>query len=243
MQQQSMCKVAVMGAGAVGSFYGAMLARAGHAVTLIGRPAHVQAIGATGCCWTWAAAVEAVRSDAGTEVSARAGRRRGAVLRQVRRHRSRGAGDGAAPGRPHAADEPAERRGQRRSAGAPCARAASCRRWSTWPWRWPGRAASRISAAATWPSARCPAAQARRWANGPRCRRVVDLFASARGAGAHRARRGGGTVGQAAGELRLQRDLRPGADALCTAGGHARHPRGAARRGAGGDRSRLRPRA
>jgi 2-dehydropantoate 2-reductase len=37
-------KVAVMGAGAVGSFYGAVLARAGHAVTLIGRPAHVQAI-------------------------------------------------------------------------------------------------------------------------------------------------------------------------------------------------------
>lgn len=37
-------RVAVMGAGAVGSFYGAMLARAGHAVTLIGRPAHVQAI-------------------------------------------------------------------------------------------------------------------------------------------------------------------------------------------------------
>ena len=37
-------RVAVMGAGAVGSFYGAMLARAGHDVTLIGRPAHVQAI-------------------------------------------------------------------------------------------------------------------------------------------------------------------------------------------------------
>jgi 2-dehydropantoate 2-reductase len=37
-------RVAVMGAGAVGSFYGAMLARAGHEVTLIGRPAHVQAI-------------------------------------------------------------------------------------------------------------------------------------------------------------------------------------------------------
>lgn len=33
-----------MGAGAVGSFYGAMLARAGCEVTLIGRPAHVQAI-------------------------------------------------------------------------------------------------------------------------------------------------------------------------------------------------------
>jgi 2-dehydropantoate 2-reductase len=37
-------KVAVMGAGAVGSFYGAMLARAGPAVTLIGREAHVLAI-------------------------------------------------------------------------------------------------------------------------------------------------------------------------------------------------------
>ena len=34
--------IAVVGAGAVGSFYGAMLARAGHRVTLIGRPAHVQ---------------------------------------------------------------------------------------------------------------------------------------------------------------------------------------------------------
>jgi hypothetical protein len=34
----------VVGAGAVGSFYGAMLARAGHAVTLIGRAPHVQAI-------------------------------------------------------------------------------------------------------------------------------------------------------------------------------------------------------
>lgn len=36
--------VAVVGAGAVGSYYGALLARAGHRVTLIGRAAHVQAI-------------------------------------------------------------------------------------------------------------------------------------------------------------------------------------------------------
>lgn len=36
--------VAVMGAGAVGCYYGGMLARAGHAVTLIARPAHVKAI-------------------------------------------------------------------------------------------------------------------------------------------------------------------------------------------------------
>jgi len=33
-----------MGAGAVGCYYGGMLARAGHAVTLIGRPQHVEAV-------------------------------------------------------------------------------------------------------------------------------------------------------------------------------------------------------
>ncbi|EXI90942.1 MAG: 2-dehydropantoate 2-reductase [Candidatus Accumulibacter regalis] len=37
-------KVAVMGAGAVGCYYGGMLARAGHAVVLIGRPQHVAAV-------------------------------------------------------------------------------------------------------------------------------------------------------------------------------------------------------
>jgi 2-dehydropantoate 2-reductase len=37
-------KVAVVGAGAVGCYYGGMLARAGHDVTLIGRPRHVEAI-------------------------------------------------------------------------------------------------------------------------------------------------------------------------------------------------------
>jgi 2-dehydropantoate 2-reductase len=37
-------RIAVMGAGAVGCYYGALLARAGHAVTLIGRPSHVDAM-------------------------------------------------------------------------------------------------------------------------------------------------------------------------------------------------------
>lgn len=40
--------VAVLGAGAVGCFYGGMLARAGHEVTLIGRPAHVEAFRSQG---------------------------------------------------------------------------------------------------------------------------------------------------------------------------------------------------
>ena len=37
-----------MGAGAVGCYYGAVLARAGHEVTLIGRPQHVQAVQRSG---------------------------------------------------------------------------------------------------------------------------------------------------------------------------------------------------
>lgn len=41
-------KVAVMGAGAVGGYYGGMLARAGHAVVLVGRAAHVEAVRARG---------------------------------------------------------------------------------------------------------------------------------------------------------------------------------------------------
>ena len=37
-------KIAIMGAGAVGSYYGGLLARTGHAVTLIGRAGHVAAV-------------------------------------------------------------------------------------------------------------------------------------------------------------------------------------------------------
>ncbi|WP_353234492.1 ketopantoate reductase family protein [Diaphorobacter ruginosibacter] len=42
--QSSLLSIAVMGAGAVGCYFGAMLALAGHKVTLIGRQAHVEAI-------------------------------------------------------------------------------------------------------------------------------------------------------------------------------------------------------
>ncbi|MDB5953867.1 MAG: ketopantoate reductase [Ramlibacter sp.] len=41
-------RVAVMGAGAVGSYFGGMLARAGHDVTFIARPEHVEAIARSG---------------------------------------------------------------------------------------------------------------------------------------------------------------------------------------------------
>ena len=41
-------RVAVLGAGAVGCYYGGLLARAGHRVTLIGRPLHVEAFRKSG---------------------------------------------------------------------------------------------------------------------------------------------------------------------------------------------------
>jgi 2-dehydropantoate 2-reductase len=44
MQERSLPEIAVVGAGAIGCYFGAMLARAGMRVTLIGRPGRVEAI-------------------------------------------------------------------------------------------------------------------------------------------------------------------------------------------------------
>ena len=63
-------KIAVMGAGAVGCYYGAMLARAGHDVVLIARPHHVQAIAADGLRLQTAHFEEQVRLAASTQASA-----------------------------------------------------------------------------------------------------------------------------------------------------------------------------
>lgn len=66
-------QVAVVGAGAVGCYYGGMLARAGHAVTLIGRPQHVDAVRAQGLRMQTLAFDEQVRVQASTEPAAVAG--------------------------------------------------------------------------------------------------------------------------------------------------------------------------
>jgi len=68
-----MAKIAVMGAGAVGCYYGGMLARAGHDVTLIGRPNHVDAIQCDGLLLDKQSFKEHVRLQASTEPSAVAG--------------------------------------------------------------------------------------------------------------------------------------------------------------------------
>jgi 2-dehydropantoate 2-reductase len=63
-------KVAVMGAGAVGCYFGGMLARAGHDVVLIARPDHVQAIQRDGLRLDTQAFDERVRLGASTDASA-----------------------------------------------------------------------------------------------------------------------------------------------------------------------------
>lgn len=63
-------KVAVMGAGAVGCYYGGMLARAGHEVVLIARPAHVQAIARDGLRMETTTFDEQVRLNASSDASA-----------------------------------------------------------------------------------------------------------------------------------------------------------------------------
>lgn len=60
-------KVTVMGAGAVGCYFGGMLARAGHAVTLIARPQHVEAIARDGLRMETRTFDEHVRVQAVTE--------------------------------------------------------------------------------------------------------------------------------------------------------------------------------
>jgi 2-dehydropantoate 2-reductase len=63
-------KIAVMGAGAVGCYYGGMLARAGHEVVLIARPQHVHAIAQKGLRMETRSFDEQVRLVASTEASA-----------------------------------------------------------------------------------------------------------------------------------------------------------------------------
>jgi 2-dehydropantoate 2-reductase len=63
-------KIAVMGAGAVGCYYGFKLARAGHDVVLIGRPQHVEAIERQGLRLETQTFDEHIRVTASTEGSA-----------------------------------------------------------------------------------------------------------------------------------------------------------------------------
>ena len=63
-------RVAVLGAGAVGCFFGGMLARAGHRVTLIGRPMHVDAFRKSGLHFEGLKFNQRVPVEASTEAEA-----------------------------------------------------------------------------------------------------------------------------------------------------------------------------
>lgn len=61
--------IAVVGAGSVGCFYGGLLAKAGHKVTLIGRRIHVKEINTNGLRVELADSNEVIRLDASTEMA------------------------------------------------------------------------------------------------------------------------------------------------------------------------------
>src|SRR5258706_10709632 len=69
-------RIAVMGAGAVGCYYGGMLARAGHAVTLIGRARHVDALRRAGLLL----GTQSFRAHVPVQASTEASAVRGATL-------------------------------------------------------------------------------------------------------------------------------------------------------------------
>jgi 2-dehydropantoate 2-reductase len=72
-QNNSWPKVAVVGAGAVGGYFGGMLARAAAPVVMIGRPAFVEAVKANGLALYTLAFNETVRVDASAELEAARG--------------------------------------------------------------------------------------------------------------------------------------------------------------------------
>lgn len=67
-QQSNWPKIAVVGAGAVGGYFGGMLARAGAPVVMIGRPAFVEAVKKDGLLLDALHFKESVRVEAATEI-------------------------------------------------------------------------------------------------------------------------------------------------------------------------------
>ena len=72
-QQEGWPKIAVVGAGAVGGYFGGLLARAGAPVVMIGRPAFVEAVKKNGLFLDTLHFQESVRVEASTELGAARG--------------------------------------------------------------------------------------------------------------------------------------------------------------------------
>jgi 2-dehydropantoate 2-reductase len=91
----AMARIAVMGAGAVGCYYGGMLARAGHEVTLVARPQHVEAVRRSGLRIQTKVFDESVPVQASTEPDAVRGAQ--LVLFAVKSPDTEAAGQALAP--------------------------------------------------------------------------------------------------------------------------------------------------
>lgn len=88
-------RIAVVGAGAVGGYFGGMLARAGAPVTMIGRPAFVDVVGKNGLVLDTLHFKETVRVEASTELVAARGA--GIILFCVKTTDTESAAHGLAP--------------------------------------------------------------------------------------------------------------------------------------------------
>lgn len=69
MTGEGKVRICVFGAGAIGCYFGGLLARAGHEVTFIGRPAHVDAINDRGLILETATATETMPARAAVDAS------------------------------------------------------------------------------------------------------------------------------------------------------------------------------
>lgn len=95
MPDETWPKVAVLGAGAVGCYFGGLLARAGAPVTLIGRPHHVEALARDGLWFEGLHFQERVRVRASTSAGAAEGA--AVVLLAVKSFDTEGAARSLAP--------------------------------------------------------------------------------------------------------------------------------------------------
>ena len=142
-------KIAVMGAGAVGCYYGGMLARAGHEVTLIARAHHATAINTSGLLLETQAFTERVRVAASTDASAADGAQW--VLFCVKSTDTESAGRALAPHLAEGAVVLSLQNG--RTTPSACRRplaTPSSRPWCMWLPRWRGRAMCGTTGAASW---------------------------------------------------------------------------------------------
>src|SRR5687767_6457785 len=147
--ERDLGRVAVMGAGAVGCYYGGMLARAGHDVTLIARAQHVEAVRRSGLRMQ----TQTFDANVPMRASAEASGARGAklVLFSVKSPDTERAGAALAPhlepDRPSSACRTAS---TTPSASPPRSGARWFPPWSTSRWRWRVPGTCGTTAAASW---------------------------------------------------------------------------------------------